>query len=190
MTMVIVYSIVVGVIFGFVLDRVGATNPNFIIKMLTFRNLHLMKTILLGIGTGSVLMFGGQMLGLVDVMHMSVKTAYIGVFIGGGIMGFGWAFSGFCPGTSLVGAASGRKDALFFIGGGLLGALAYMLSYDAVKGTGILDKIAGGKVTLGTVPGSKFEGFTAIQGDLLGIGLGLVFIIIAFILPAGNNKEA
>ena len=190
MTMVIVYSIIVGVIFGFVLDRVGATNPNFIIKMLNFKNLHLMKAILMGIGTGSILMFGGQMLGLVDVMHMSVKTAYVGVLIGGGIMGFGWAFSGFCPGTGLTAAASGRKDALFFIGGGLIGALAYMLTFESVKGTGILDKIAGGKVTLGTVPGAKYEGFTAIQGDLLGIGLGVVFIIIAFILPAGNNKEA
>jgi len=190
MTMVIVYAIIVGVLFGFVLDRVGATNPNFIIKMLNFKNLHLMKAILMGIGTGSVLMFGGQMLGFVDVMHMSVKTAYIGVLVGGGIMGFGWAFSGFCPGTALTAAASGRKDALFFIGGGLAGALAYMLTFDAVKDTGLLEKIAGGKVTLGTIPGSKFDGFTAIQGDLLGIGLGVLFIIVAFILPEGRGETA
>lgn len=186
--MLIIYAIIVGVLFGFVLDRVGATNPNFIVKMLNFKNLHLMKAILLGIGTASILMFGGQILGLVDVMHMSVKTAYVGVLIGGGIMGFGWVLAGYCPGTSLVSAASGRKDALLFIGGGLAGALAYMLTFESVKGTGILDAIAGGKVTLGTVPGSKFEGFTAIQGDLLGIGLGALFIIVAFILPEGRDE--
>lgn len=181
--MTIFLAIIIGAAFGYVLDRTGATNPNWIIKMLNLKNLHLAKTILMAIGVGSVLMFVGQMTGFVDVGHMSVKTAYIGVFVGGLIMGFGWAFSGFCPGTSVTAAASGRKDALFFIAGGLLGAAAYMVSYASIKSTFLLDKIAGGKVTLGTVPGAKYEGLTAIQGDLLGIALGAVFIIVAFVLP-------
>ena len=181
--MTIFLAIVIGAAFGFVLDRTGATNPNWIVKMLNLRNLHLAKTILMAIGVGSVLMFVGQMTGLVDVGHMSVKTAYVGVFFGGLVMGFGWAFSGYCPGTSVTAAASGRKDALFFIAGGLLGAAAYMVTYASVKGTFLMDKIMGGKVTLGTVPGAKYEGITAIQGDLLGIALGVVFIIVAFVLP-------
>ncbi len=181
--MTVFLAIVIGAAFGFVLDRTGATNPNKIVKMLNLTNMHLAKTILMAIGVGSVLMFAGQMTGLVDVGHMSVKTAYVGVFVGGAIMGFGWAFSGFCPGTSVTAAASGRKDALFFIAGGLLGAAAYMISYGAIKGTFLMDKIMGGKVTLGTVPGAKYEGITALQGDLVGIALGVVFIIVAFILP-------
>ncbi len=181
--MTIFLAIVIGAAFGFVLDRTGATNPNWIVKMLNLRNLHLAKTILMAIGVGSILMFAGQMTGLVDVGHMSVKTAYVGVFVGGLVMGFGWAFSGYCPGTSVTAAASGRKDALFFIAGGLLGAAAYMVTYASIKGTFLMDKIMGGKVTLGTVPGAKYEGITAIQGDLLGIALGVVFIIVAFVLP-------
>ncbi len=181
--MTIFLAIVIGAAFGFVLDRIGTTNPNWIFKMLNLSNLHLAKTILMAIGVGSVLMFVGQMAGFVDVGHMSVKTAYVGVGVGGLIMGFGWAFSGYCPGTSVAAAASGRKDALFFIAGGLLGAAAYMVSYASIKTTFLMDKIAGGKVTLGTVPGAKYEGLTAIQGDLLGIALGVVFIIVAFVLP-------
>ncbi len=181
--MTIILAIVIGAAFGFVLDRIGTTNPNWIFKMLNLTNLHLAKTILMAIGVGSVLMFVGQMAGFVDVGHMSVKTAYVGVGIGGLIMGFGWAFSGYCPGTSVAAAASGRKDALFFIAGGLLGAAAYMVSYASIKGTFLMDKIAGGKVTLGTIPGAKYEGLTAIQGDLLGIALGVVLIIVAFVLP-------
>jgi hypothetical protein len=183
---------VIGAAFGATLDRIGATNPNWIIRMLALRNLHLMKTILLAIGTGSILMFGGQMLGLVDVMHMSVKSAYVGVFIGGILLGGGWAASGYCPGTGVCAAASGRKDALFFIAGGLLGAAAYMVTYDAWKASGLLNGIAGGKVTLGTVPGSKFEGMMALPGDLLGIVLGLVFVLVAFVLPdslVGGGEE-
>src|SRR6056297_1265313 len=156
----IILAIVIGAAFGAVLDRIGATNPNWIGKMLTLTHLHLMKTILLAIGTGSVLMFGGQMLGLVDVGHMSVKTAYVGVFIGGLLLGAGWAAAGYCPGTGVCAAASGRKDALFFIAGGLLGAAAYMLSYPAWQASGLLSDVAGGKVTLGTVPGASYEGLT------------------------------
>ena len=188
----IVLALVIGAAFGATLDRIGATNPNWIIRMLSLRNLHLMKTILLAIGTGSILMFGGQMLGLVDVMHMSVKSAYIGVFIGGLLLGAGWAASGYCPGTGVCAAASGRRDGLFFIAGGLLGAAAYMVTYDSWKASGLLDGIAGGKVTLGTVPGSKFEGIMALPGDILGIVLGLVFVLVAFVLPdslVGGGEE-
>lgn len=179
----ILLAIVLGLAFGVVLDRIGAANPTVLGKMLNLTNLNLAKSILLAIGTGSVLMFGGQMLGLVEVGHMSVKTAYIGVFLGGLLLGAGWAVAGFCPGTSVVAAASGRKDAMFFIAGGLLGAAAYMVSYPSMKAFGLLDKIAGGKVTLGTIPGAKYEGLSALPGDLLGIVLGLGFIAVAFALP-------
>lgn len=181
--MSIVLAIVIGAAFGAVLDRIGATNPTWIGRMLALTNLNLMKTILLAIGTGSVLMFGGQMIGLVDVGHMDVKAAYAGVFIGGLMLGAGWAASGFCPGTGVCAAASGRKDALFFIAGGLLGAAAYMMTYPAWKASGMLDDVMGGKTTLGAVPGSKFDGLTAMSGDIIGILMGLAFIIIAFVLP-------
>ncbi|MCT4553723.1 MAG: YeeE/YedE family protein [Pelagimonas sp.] len=181
--MQILLAIAIGAAFGAVLDRIGATNPSVITGMLTLRRIRLMKTILLAIGTGSILMFGGQMLGFVDVAHMSVKSAYIGVFIGGLMLGAGWAASGFCPGTGVCAAASGRRDALFFIAGGLLGAAAYMATYPSWKASGLLAKLAGGKVTLGSVPGSKFDGVFAISGDLLGIALGAVFVLVAFVLP-------
>lgn len=181
--MQIILAIVIGAAFGAVLDRIGATNPNTITRMLNLRQLNLMKAILLAIGTGSILMFAGQMIGLVDVAHMSVKAAYIGVFIGGLMLGAGWAASGFCPGTGVCAAASGRKDALFFIAGGLLGAAAYMVTYPAWKASGLLNNIAGGKVTLGTVPGSKFDGIFAVSGDILGIVLGAIFVIVALVLP-------
>ena len=179
----ILLAILIGAAFGATLDRIGATSPNWIIRMLSLRNLHLMKTILLAIGTGSILMFAGQMIGVVDVMHMSVKTAYVGVFIGGLLLGAGWAASGYCPGTGVCAAASGRKDGWFFIAGGLLGAAAYMVTYPSWKASGLLDKLAGGKVTLGTVPGAKYDGLMAISGDILGIVLGLVFVLVAFVLP-------
>ncbi len=177
----ILLAVIIGASFGAVLDRVGATNPNYIGKMLNLTNLHLAKAILLAIGFGSVLMFGGQMAGLVDVGHMSVKTAYTGVFIGGLLLGVGWAASGYCPGTGLAAAASGRRDALVYAAGGLVGAAAYMVTYPIWKSAGIL---SGNALTLGAIPGAKYDALLpGVSGDLAGILVGLVLIVTAFMLP-------
>ncbi len=182
--MTILLAIVIGAAFGFALDRVGATNPNVIIGMLGLRNLHLMKTILLAIGVASVLMFAGQMIGVVDVGHMSVKTAYAGVFVGGIVLGLGWALSGFCPGTGLAAAATGRTDALVFIAGGLAGAAGFMLTYQWFADSAIMAPIAGGSATVGAIPGTDYPALIAgLPGDMIGIALGLVFIAVAFALP-------
>ena len=177
----IILALVIGGVFGAVLDRIGATDPNWIGRMLSLKNLHLMKTILLAIGTAAVLMFAGQMLGLVDVAHMSVKSAYMGVFIGGLMLGAGWAAGGYCPGTGVAAAATGRKDALVFIAGGLLGAAAYMVTYPMWKAAGLLD---GSALTLGKVPGASYDALIGVRGDLVGIIMGVAFIVIALILPS------
>lgn len=180
----IILAIVIGAAFGVALDRIGATTPGVMLRMLSLKNLHLMKTILLAIGVASILMFGGQMMGLIEVGHMSVKTAYFGVFLGGALMGTGWAVAGYCPGTSLSAAAAGRRDAMVFVAGGLLGAAAYMVSYSWVKSTGVLDKMFGGKATVASVPGTEYPAlFDGLPGDVVGILLGLVFIAVAIFLP-------
>jgi len=187
----ILLAILVGGAFGFVLDRIGATNPNNIIHMLRLSKLHLMKTILLAIGFSSLVMFGGILVGLIDVGHMSVKSAYVGVFIGGILLGLGFAVAGYCPGTGLAAMATGRKDAIFFVVGGLIGASVYMVTYSSVKATGVLDKILGGKVTLGKVAGSGYGNIMdAIPGEALGMGLGILLIVISVILPDSFRKES
>jgi hypothetical protein len=181
----IILALIIGGAFGAVLDRIGATNPNTIINMLALRGLNLMKAILLAIGTASILIFAGQMAGIVDVGHMSIKTAYWGVLVGGLLLGFGWALSGYCPGTGVCAAATGRYDALVYILGGLLGAGAYALVYAGIRETGLLDGIWGGKVTLGAVPGLDGPALLpGLRGDLVGIVMGALFVVIAFALPS------
>jgi len=180
----IILAIVIGGAFGFVLDRVGATNPGYIIRMLNLSNLHLMKTILLAIGVGSVLMFAGLLLGFVDPGNLSVKDAYIGVFVGGLLLGAGFAVAGFCPGTGLTAAATGRMDALVFTIGGLVGAALYMGSYAWVESTGILEKVAGGKATLGPIDGTDYPALFGMPGEWIGLVLGVAFIAIAAVLPS------
>lgn len=184
MSTTILLAIAIGAAFGFVLDRIGATNPGNIIRMLNLSKLHLMKTILAGIGVASVLTFGGLIAGLVDPGHLSVKTAYIGVFAGGILLGIGFAIAGYCPGTGLTAAATGRYDGLVFVIGGLVGAAAYMVSYPIAKASGLLDHLFGGHAALGSIAGTKYPAlFSSLSGEWVGLALGIAFIIIAFVLP-------
>jgi len=176
-------AIILGVFFGFALQRVGATNPQNIINMLRLKDLHLMKSIFFAIGVSSVLLFILMSLGIIESGNLSVKSSYFGVIIGGALLGLGFAVAGYCPGTGLTALADGRKDALFFIAGGLLGALLYTLSYGSIKSTWLFDEIAGGKVMLAT-GSEKFEPLLPmIPGTLLAAVIGIVFMVIAWRLP-------
>ncbi len=178
-------AIILGLFFGFALNRAGATNPDYIINMLRLSDLRLMKTILFAIGLASVTLFTGLFLGFIDPAHISIKTAYIGVIVGGALLGIGFAIAGYCPGTGLAAMATGRKDAIFFVLGGLLGAFVFMLVYGALKeNTFLFDKIAGGAVSIAQSGNSKYEALLpSINGSIVGIGLGAIIMVIAVVLP-------
>jgi len=181
--MTIVLAIILGILFGFALQRVGATNPQNIINMLRLTDLHLMKAIFFAIGISSTLLFLLMTLGVIDAGHLSVKSSYIGVIVGGAMLGLGFAVTGYCPGTSLTALADGRKDALFFVGGGLVGALIYTLVYGSIKGSWLFNTIAGGKVMLAT-GSDKFQALLPmIPGTLLATIIGIIFMLIAWKLP-------
>ena len=184
----IILAIFLGTLFGFVLHRVGASNPNNIINMLRFKDLHLMKAILLGIACSSSLLFIGMTAGIIDPGHLSVKTSYWGVILGGAILGIGFAIAGYCPGTGIVAVGDGRKDAVVFVAGGLAGAFIFMIMYPVIKNTFLLQKIAGGKVTLADVANPSYDALIgSIPGILIALGIAVAFFLIAWKLPEKAN---
>ncbi len=176
--MTIVLAIILGILFGFALQRVGATNPQNIINMMRLTDLHLMKAIFFAIGISSTLLFLLMTLGVIDAGHLSVKSSYIGVIVGGAMLGLGFAVAGYCPGTGLTALADGRKDALVFVGGGLVGALIYTLVYGSIKGSWLFN-------TVMLATGSdKFQALLPmIPGTLLAVVIGIIFMLIAWKLP-------
>jgi len=175
-------AIILGTLFGFVLQRIGAADPDKIIGMLRLTDLHLMKTILAGIGVSSCLLFLGLAAGLIDSSHLGVKPMYAGVVAGGMVLGIGWAVAGFCPGTAVVAAGSGRKDALFFLLGGLSGAGLLTVLYGPLAKTVLFQPLFGGKVTL-VRTGEYAALINNINGILLALIFGAIFIIAAAVLP-------
>ncbi|MBE9530650.1 MAG: hypothetical protein IMF00_05210 [Proteobacteria bacterium] len=75
--MQIILAILTGGLFGFVLHRVGAANPQNIINMQRLKDFHLIKVILFAIGFSSLILFLLLFLGLIDEGHINVKTSYI-----------------------------------------------------------------------------------------------------------------
>jgi len=182
--MEIILAIFLGLLFGFVLQKTGAANPQKIINMLRLKDLHLMKAIFFGIGLSSLLLFVLLGLGIAESGNLNVKTAYIGVIIGGGLLGIGWAVSGFCPGTAVVAAGAKRKDALFFILGGLVGAFIYMLMYSSIESTFLFDKIGGGKATLALTGIDNYPTLIpSIPAVFVAGTIGALFMFIAWKLP-------
>jgi len=181
--MSIILAVLLGISFGFVLQKVGAANPQVIINMLRLRDLHLMKAIFLGIGISSLGLFALLAVGVIDPSHLDVKASYLGVIIGGGILGLGWVLSGFCPGTGIVAAGAGRRDAVSFVLGGLAGAFIYMLLFRFLDGTWLFMEM-GGKVSLAATGNESFPALVpAIPGIAIAGAVAIVFILAAWKLP-------
>jgi len=188
--MSIALAIIIGLAFGFALHRVGAGNPQHIINMLRLQDLHLAKVILFAIGISSLALFILLATGFIDQSHISIKAAYGGVIVGGLIFGIGFAVGGYCPGTCLVGVGGGRKDAIFFVLGGLIGAGVFTLVYGWLKATfpSLFDNIAGGKVTLADTGVDKFGGlFDNIPSLAIAAGIAILFMFGAWKLPQKFN---
>lgn len=173
-------AIFFGGLFGFVLQKVGATNSNNIIGMLRLQHFHLMKAIFFAIGISSLGLFTLIGIGALDVGNLSVKSSYIGVIIGGTIFGIGWAMASFCPGTGIAALGTGSKKAIFYVLGGLVGAFIFMLIYGFLENT-FLFKELGGKITIAQT--SKYASLLEIPGIVLAGILGLAFVALAFLLP-------
>lgn len=185
--MKIILALLLGTAFGFALDRAKASDPQKIINMLRLKDFHLMKVILFAIGFSSLILFVLLSVNAINPNHLSVKPSYIGVVVGGALLGGGFAIGGYCPGTCLVAAGRGRKDALMFLLGGLLGAFFYMLVFSALKDTALFTEIGGALAWVNTNPEKYSAVFPNIPALMVAGPIAIVFMAIAFLLPSTTS---
>lgn len=172
-------ALLLGAAFGAILQRVQASAPDRILATLRLQDLTILKFMLLAIGVGAV---GIGALTALGLAHLSIKPlALVAVAAGGLIFGVGFAVGGYCPGTCLAGAAEGRRDALFIIAGGLVGAAAYTFAHPWLARHLVAPLDLGG-VTLATLSG--------LAPGLLGLGFGAAMVLLAFLLPTHPGSGA
>ncbi len=122
----ILLSVAIGFAFGFILERAGFGDARKLAAQFYFYDQAVLKVMFTAIVVAMVLLFTSAQLGLLDFERVYVNPTYIwpGI-IGGLLLGVGFIVGGYCPGTSVVSAATLKLDGLLFLLGCFLGIFAF-----------------------------------------------------------------
>jgi uncharacterized membrane protein YedE/YeeE len=168
--------LVLGFLFGSILQYARLNRYNVISGMATLENLAVAKAISVAIGVGAVILAFEIGLGY---SSYHIKPLLLGgIGFGGLLFGIGMAILGYCPGTLSISLGEGSVDALSGIIGGLFGGFIYTLLLPFIQ------NILGpdlGSISLFTLLGHNQIIFYTID-----IIIGGAFVWIAFVL---NKKE-
>ena len=163
-------GIFIGAIIGGLAEIWGISNPDVLLKLAKWEDRLFINCI--AIGAGALLLYGLSLLGV--GFHWGVKPLYvIGILIGGLIFGLGVAISGYVPGTVWMALGEGRRDAIFAVLGGLLGAATWTVLYQTSVGQWLVNTLNFGEVYLGGKVGTNLD---------IGFGIAIVWAIIMFLI--------
>jgi uncharacterized membrane protein YedE/YeeE len=164
---ILLYGLITGIAFGFLLQRGGVLRYDRQIGALRFMDMTIVKFMLTAI---MVAMVGVYFLKDMGVVKLNLKPTILGAqIIGGLIFGVGWGVLGYCPGTQIGALGEGRWDAIWGIMGMLLGAALYAEAYPLMKST-VLTWGVYGKITLPQVLGVNHW---VVIIPFIAIGIGL-----------------
>ncbi|MCF8112110.1 MAG: YeeE/YedE family protein [Desulfobacteraceae bacterium] len=116
-------GLVSGIAFGFVIQRVGATNADKMARAHLMIEGGIPKFMLLAVMVSAVGLVGLQ---ASDVGRtLIIPTSLVATGIAGILFGIGWGLCGYCPGTTWAAAGEGRMDAILALLGGLAGTAVF-----------------------------------------------------------------
>lgn len=131
----LIVALLIGIAFGFILEQAGFSSSKKLAGVFYGYDFTVLRVFF----TAGVTAMSGVILlgylGWLDTDFIYINPTYLeAAILGGVIMGFGFIIGGFCPGTSVCGMAIGKVDAMFFVGGGLIGVFLYAELYPWFEG--------------------------------------------------------
>lgn len=172
--MSLVVAFLIGIGFGFFLERAGFGSARKLTDQFYWKDLAVLKVMFTGIVTAMLGVFYLSWAGVVDLSLVYFGPTYLWPqIVGGAILGVGFVVGGYCPGTSMVALATGKIDALFFVLGVTAGIFGFGEAYPAIKG--LVNASHLGELTLPQVFGLPY-------------GL-VVFLVVAMALAAFKGAE-
>lgn len=121
-----VIAVVIGFGFGFILERSGFSNSRKIVGVFYGYDFTVLRVFMTAVGVAMVGLLYFSYLGWIDLNKLFILPMYFwSILLGSIIMGIGFLLGGYCPGTSLTGAAIGKIDAVAYTGGMFIGIYAF-----------------------------------------------------------------
>ena len=163
-------ALLLGLGFGFCLERAGFGSARKLTAVFYLWDMAVVKVMFTAIVTAMGGLFLLSSIGVMDLGEIYLEPTNLAAqALGGLVFGAGFIVGGYCPGTSVVAIATGRKDAVVFGFGMLAGVLVYAEFMSGVEGW-----IKAGSLGELTLP------------TLTGIGMGWwVLAFAAFLAFAG-----
>jgi rhodanese-related sulfurtransferase/uncharacterized membrane protein YedE/YeeE len=127
-------SLLIGIGFGFSLERGGFGSSKVLAGIFYGRDWRVLKVMFTAIVVAMLGLFLTDGAGLLVMDQVAYRSTYIwSQIVGGLILGIGFVTAGYCPGTSIVGAVSGKLDAIFTLVGVVLGIGVFEETYGFLK---------------------------------------------------------
>ncbi len=128
----ILFALILGILFGFALNKAGLTRYNKIVNQFRFKDMTVLKFMMTALVVTMLGLFPLRAMGLIEFPAVPA-TYVVGNLAGGLLFGVGMAMAGFCPGTAAAGAGEGKLDYLIpGMLGFLSGAVLFGLTYPAI----------------------------------------------------------
>jgi len=112
-----------GAAFGFVIQRVGATNPHKMARAHLMIEGNIPRFMLAAVVLAAVGLLGLKAAGVGRTLVL--PTSVVATGLAAVLFGIGWGLAGYCPGTTWAAVGEGRMDAVFALLGGLAGTAVF-----------------------------------------------------------------
>jgi hypothetical protein len=143
----LIVAFLLGIGFGFFLERAGFGSARKLTAQFYFRDLAVFKVMFTAIVVAGLGVFYLGWAGVLDVSLIYMSPTYlVPQIVGGLLLGIGFTIGGYCPGTSLVGVATGSLDAIVYGLGIFAGIFVFGEIFPAI--TGFFTSTAMGELTL------------------------------------------
>lgn len=131
----LVIALLIGIGFGFCLERAGFGSARKLVAQFYLTDMAVFKVMFTAIVTAMLGVFYLAWLGFLDLSLIYFTPTYLAPqVVGGLLLGVGFVIGGYCPGTSVVAMATGKLDAIVFLGGVMAGIFVYGEAYPAIRG--------------------------------------------------------
>ena len=170
-----------GIAFGFVIQRIGATDSHRMARSHLMLDADIPRFMLLTVALSAVGLFGLQAVGVGRIMPL--PTSIVATGLAAIIFGIGWGLAGYCPGTIWAAAGEGRMDAVFALLGGLAGTALFAQLHETLIPL-LYDPTNVGQITL-----TDLFGNYGVAVAVLVVGFGLGIWAIGKLWWAGDRER-